>query len=1055
MKTMPINLICLICLLAVSAQGAAPGAFLWTENFETLQQDAADPGKGWVAHDASAALMAGNVRLRKTGDGTEGRLTRLFAFDCRKEAGFRYLQVRAGAIERIEHFAALSLKLGEEGSAHTVALFTGITTVDLHALGFAGRTGKLEVSLVVHGDQGKSPGGWADVDWLRLGKTADAGLLMELVESGKANQTAEIGDRVRLSYVSEPGLLEEPPVVKCFTYKNMIPFRFTGDQELTLRDDGQDGDRTAGDGVFSRQVTIDTDALGLTKPRPASSADAIIAWVQAAEEDTYAYNTFALDIKAKEALPNTWATRGGLTPRAQAMRLRWHRLTSTGENLALGRPVRFSIPSDYSLTKKGDTDHLDLTDGTLSSIRHDKIWFASNAVAWRMPATEGINMVLDLGKVQPIGRIAARILGGAEQGSLLFPRRIQAVVSLDGKTFYRVAALEKLMPGEKDQADWEKTFYLPENGKAYVYPFEMKLQTKGRFVGLRIVGQSGFLALDEIAVFKGDFAAETVSLSPADQAPVIMDGIAFGPLKNEFYISTNILTPNILLTTDCRQGADRKKPVTYIIEVPRAVTLASPTAPETVTIEPFDDDGTAMNRIRFGKKPPWLRNWKIMGPLYFQIDPETPLPSKPTACFYALCDGVAPNRTTMPLVPLAIPKVPKLKRLHVSLAWMGTGHSRRWPEFFTAWQHLGFNALSTFPRYWKNQVSEELAEHLREARRHGMKIVYNESPFHVMKKKHRKNSEIYSQFADGTHSKHTCPSYRGDAYNDEIKRVGDCFELTRAEYVFYDIELWYHGANEATRCTRCQEKLAKSGKPLNEFLTDCGTEMLRDMRREIAARARKLGLPMPIVGHYNTYASRPLYHKVYDFAKAHPQWIDISMPSLYCQGDSLKVHNTIRDSYEIMRRRANIPWLSTGCYGDIVPKTAESMLLETFLNGSSGVTYYCFQDFDTPAEYYYHAKALALLAPFEDLLADGGPTHLVGSNPLLTYSAYAHPGGEMLLLVGNYQRTPDGKAEITLPYADVAAIRELRKNKDIRPEQILRIDVPPGEIALYHIRSTQ
>ena len=419
-KTMLASLGCLICVLTTSARSAGAGGCLWTEDFETLQQDASDPGRGWVSQDAGAALMGGHIRLRKTGDGADGRVTRKFAFDCREEAAFRFLQVRTGGIERIEHFVALSLKLGREDTAHTVALFTGITTIDLHTLGFAGRHGELEISLVIHGDEGKSPGGWADVDWLRLGKTANSGLLMELVESEKPNQTAQIGDHIRFSYVSEPGLIEEPPVVRCFVYKNMIPFNFTGDWELTLCDDGQDGDGMAGDGVFSRLITIDKQALGLTRRRPSSSTDAIIAWVQAAEEDSYAYNSFALKIDAEEALPDTWAIRGGLTPRAQAMRLRWHRLTSSGENLALGRPVRFSIPSDYSLTRKGDTDETDLTDGKLASIRHDKIWFASNAVAWRMPATEGINMVLDLGQVQPIGRIAARILGGAD----LQPRHV-------------------------------------------------------------------------------------------------------------------------------------------------------------------------------------------------------------------------------------------------------------------------------------------------------------------------------------------------------------------------------------------------------------------------------------------------------------------------------------------------------------------------------------------------------------------------------------------------------------------------------------------------------
>ena len=39
---------------------------------------------------------------------------------------------------------------------------------------------------------------------------------------------------------------------------------------------------------------------------------------------------------------------------------------------------------------------------------------------------------------------------------------------LRGKTFHRVSALEKLMPGEKDQCDWKTVYFLEEDGETYV-----------------------------------------------------------------------------------------------------------------------------------------------------------------------------------------------------------------------------------------------------------------------------------------------------------------------------------------------------------------------------------------------------------------------------------------------------------------------------------------------------------------------------------------------------------------------------------------------------------
>ena len=86
----------------------------------------------------------------------------------------------------------------------------------------------------------------------------------------------------------------------------------------------------------------------------------------------------------------------------------WLRETK-GENLALGKEVVFSLAPDYQLTQD-DNDRLDLTDGKLAMRKDDHIWFDKAAVGWRQTPA---NLMIDLGQVQPIGKVVVRFLGGA------------------------------------------------------------------------------------------------------------------------------------------------------------------------------------------------------------------------------------------------------------------------------------------------------------------------------------------------------------------------------------------------------------------------------------------------------------------------------------------------------------------------------------------------------------------------------------------------------------------------------------------------------------------
>jgi len=733
-----------------------------------------------------------------------------------------------------------------------------------------------------------------------------------------------------------------------------------------------------------------------------------------------------------------------LTAEAKTNREIWVRETA-GVNLAVDREVVFSTTPDYGLTHD-DNDRFDLTDGKLTPRADDRMWFDKTAVGWRhTPA----NLLIDLGQVQPVGRVALRFLGGAEQNGLRFPRQLELAVSEDGKTFYRAATLSKLMLGEKDRNGEPGVFFLPEEGKAYAYPLVFRdLRTKARFVGIRIAADLGFAFTDELAVLKGDFPTHEITLRDEDRTPFIIRGLAFSPDKPLLAISTNIHTPNYFRLNDARRPEDKSKPITFVVELPKPAAILKEHSAGTFTEEIFTNRGEPYRRYTIIK--PSITHGKV-GAFYLHADDVRTLRGT-KATFYALSEGYEPNRIEVPIQPIEIPRVGKLTELHVSLAWMGIGHALKWPGFFDAWEHLGFNAVSTFPRYWKGTVSPENASFLAEARRRGMAVIYNESPFHAMEHRHKRDIEIYSEIP-GKQSTNLCPSYRGPFYQEEIRRVGELYELLRPDYVFYDIECWYPGATEATRCTRCKQAQAKSGKELDDFLTDLGTEMIRDMDQAIRTRAERLGLPVPHIATYNNHAARPVYHKVFDFGKLYPSLLKSAQPSLYVKGDATLVHNTIRDNYRALGNRDIIPWLSTGTYGEHEPYKVEAMILESLLNGASGITYYCFSDFDTPMDFYYHAKALAHIAPYESLLTNGRPIQLKTDNDALFFSAYQH-NGELLILIGNYQNTPRTKATITLPFRAVTEVTEVRQNTHMPGSSKLEVVVPTQEIRLIHVQGS-
>ena len=724
------------------------------------------------------------------------------------------------------------------------------------------------------------------------------------------------------------------------------------------------------------------------------------------------------------------------------LRQLWEERTQ-GKNLALGKELLFSSPPSYHLTRS-DSDPFDLTDGKLSTVKDDLIWFGKDAVGWfGGTADSGVNLYIDLGKVENIEKLVIRCLGGESQRTLSLPRKLEVYVSRDGQRYYAASSLQKLQGAEKELSDFKQNYYLEESGKAYIYPFELAVNAEARYVGLTIYSYAGGLFSDELAIIEGEPQSEGFNLAyQQSSVPFHISGVLVRPRMDEFVVSSNINTPNFFNIRDMRSEDQAKAPIMLDIDAPAALKVLSPSPLNEA--EYRSAEGQKRVKFTMQVKPKAWSNSQV-NEIYFSC--SQPFAAGDKVHFKSWSEGVNPISTELPIRSIEIPQVPRLKRIHVSLAWMSDSDARAWPGFFPAWECIGFNAVSCFPRYFGDKDKLERDEFFAEARRRGLKVVMNESPIHGMPGKgkagHEMNCLVPKLVA-------VCPSYRGDFYHDEVKRIADNVKKSLPDYVFLDIEAWYNSHISAKTCTRCLEAQKKSGMDMDEYCKRAVAEIMKDYYEALNAAAQAAGIKKPLIGAYGQGAghidrSQLVYHWDYYY----PNWIDLSQPSMYVGERPWLIHQRIRSTHKLMQNRNIIPWLTAGTYGEIEPRFREYSALESLFNGAGGFTYYIFYDFDTPRDYYHLAKALKIIAPYEDLILDGEVIDLPSSQPGL-YVSPILSGQELLLLVGNYQ-LPDTETEISLPFKTVKQIKNLYDDEVFPASPTLRLKLGKSSIRLLHI----
>lgn len=761
-----------------------------------------------------------------------------------------------------------------------------------------------------------------------------------------------------------------------------------------------------------------------------------------------------LHSQAQEASKDWQSTVG--TAATQSRR-EWQKLT-TGTELARGKKVFFSPSPNYNLTTD-ENDPYDLTDGTLSSRLDDRVWFNKDAVGWtrEVICNNGAFLQIDLGAEQPVGQIAIRVLGGHEQNCLDLPESVEFLASSDGKHYYSLQNMVKLHEAEKAQSNFKTSFYVPEEGTAFMYPFVCRKAVRARYIAVRMTLTSGAaIFTDQISVLKADDATPLKNLTSFPKALVYTDGIAVEPRHEPFVVTTNITTPNWLTVQD-NSGLDpAREKLGFRLELPdglNVLPLSRPGFQEVASSKPGVHD------YEFQYK-----GSGSAGPLWIEKKPSVTIPAGAKITLTGMVQGKDSHVLQFPLKLVTIPETHPLKGLEVSLAWMYDPVEQSWPNFLRDFHKMGFGYVSTFPRdfgknadgSWNAATLKNL-DFLRQARAAGYGIVYDESPFHVMwsqvqadqkagKIDPAEAEQLYTQIG-GHRGQSMNILYRGRYFQNEIKRIADLAALVQPDHVYLDIEWWGASVNESKNDPRVVQAWKQSGKSWDDFVTDIGTDVLgtlvQAMRKAVPARKLTVGL-------YDAEPQNAICNSIFEWKKIYPAVVDIAMPSLYVQGRPSVVSTHVREDYNATRARQTIPWLSTGTYGEFNPALTEPMVLEAILNGARGVTYFQFDDFD-PLDFYYHSKALAALAPYEQLLQTGKPLPYKGDNPHLHYTAFAS-STQALLLVGNYNDSGETHVRLPLPLQTMKKAQMDGKPLIIKNKTI-GLNVPPGEFRLLSFSS--
>lgn len=660
------------------------------------------------------------------------------------------------------------------------------------------------------------------------------------------------------------------------------------------------------------------------------------------------------------------------------MLARWQERT-VGGNLARGCPVTFSPTPDYHLTSAGGTDAQDLADGKLCERLNQAIWWEEAAVGWGSGAGGWKAIIVDLGRPTAVRRVVWRVVAGCRKRSFHGPKRVRLSGGLDGRFVHLVR--ERLRwRSDVGVSDAYRLPNLgpPENGdQVYVYPITLEADNRRmRYVVLEFEMDGNWLASDELAVIAGEGGG--ASLADLPKRELQTRDVWVGSDEPAYPVLDTVALPLWLRQRDLRPN-NAKLAVRYEFRLPEGVDLTAP---------PYygrTDAEAGVLAFRYGRGGNSIR----IGPFSIR--------GTPAGDGAMQIRAVGDTADTQPWVsvrlrPAQLPDPFRLERLSTSIGWMVDRHQRLWPEFEDVYARLGFNTVPTFPRAWARQALKggldietvrqaadpaslsDGGRRLNRLRERGYRIAYMESPIHFVNWTHPGAAkEFKCQIPDSVPREPTfCPSYRGRYFEGEVRRIAEhALMVGPHDFVLWDWEIAGSGTWLGKRCTRCQAALEGSGLEWDAFVKGQTLGVLDAINSAVRDTCTARGWSRPQFGMYALDAVEP-YSVVFDFLE--DRRLDFQSPSLYVGDDPAAVHKRIRGARERGGSGLIIPWLTTGTYGYVPPRSARVMVWEAFLNGAGGITYFCFADFN-PAHVLEVSRALAAVAPLEEVIADGEPAH--------------------------------------------------------------------------------
>lgn len=744
----------------------------------------------------------------------------------------------------------------------------------------------------------------------------------------------------------------------------------------------------------------------------------------------------------------------------------WKKRT-TGNNLAKGRSVRFIPETTYFLTKRGNTDTKDLTDGKLSTKYREYIWFDPLAVGWATKQ-EDVFAVIDLGAVKNAGRAVFRICGGRSDSYNnygWFPAQLEAWVSMDGKNWYRTSYLKKVNINEKADADWKTLYYLPEiqgsNAPPYVYPFELPIHAKARYVALKFLKKVHSLYMDELAIIEERSPESTFNSVYKKEKPVELfhKKTAIVPYYPEIYIHRNkgINLPNWFKLDDRREKKEGS--FTYFFDMPTGIsfkpcgtypvltrTLVKTEVKGPRTIYHFKNTERRLNiawqeACRYG-----------IGPLYFRAEKEIPAKERyvriSTTCGKNL-DQTVVRRYKLNIID--IPEAPFAKQLILGVPWFSIRVSGFWPEYGKSLRHVGINAAGWHGPMNRRGVPGKAT--IEDLKKHSIKIQAVPSTSIARITGLKPKDRAYSCTGKNNGHNQICPSYRGKYYEKICKGVSAGIADVPADMIHLDYEIFFT-TSAFKNCTRCDALRKSKGMDWETFTP----YIMADFYKGILVETRKT-FPKAVIGSYmycldRTQSQNGKSFTIFGTDQLYPKYLD-EVQTPYYGPNPEQVNQRVRKNFlktKDPRKVCVYLTAGAGAYGiDRMGDRTFYQLLEAYMNGAYSIAYYIDMYVTSPLDYSYMAKGMRLIVPYEDFLMKASmDPDFKGSNKNMYYT-YRSLGKKALILVGNYISSRDAKTFLKLK--NVASVRECISSRKLKADQNgIALTVPAGKALLLEVR---